>query len=362
MLIPGVDFDLQPVGVSAAPTKDDCMDRDEAHSTLALAEEARPELTGLRVTEWLDRLEAQHDRIRDALAWFLEHGGEREAVRLGAALWRFWMIRGYNAEGREWLEKVLAAPGAAQANPVRAHALYGAGVLAFRQGDQEASRALNEEALEVSRKAGDPRGEANALVGLARVAFREGDHATVRARAEEALALSRGLEEPDAVAAPLHLLAAGTRQAGDYARAQALYQESLALGRDLGDERGVAVELLNLAAVEKHLGNLSRAEDLLREGIPQMRTVGDDGLTVAGLVVMAGVTAEGAEPARAARLLGAVEALVRASGQVLDPDDQAEYEEAAASARAALGEGAFDAARAEGKAMSLESAVAYALA
>jgi hypothetical protein len=122
------------------------------------------------------------------------------------------------------------------------------------------------------------------------------------------------------------------------------------------------MELLNLAAVEKHLGNLSRAQDLLRGSIPKMRTVGDDGMTVAGLVVMAGVLVEGTKPARGARLLGAVDALVEASEQMLDPDDQQEYEEATASSRAALGEGAFDSARAEGNAMSLESAVAYALA
>ncbi len=164
------------------------------------------------------------------------------------------------------------------------------------------------------------------------------------------------------MSAPLHLLAAGTRQAGDYTRARALYEESLALSRKLGDERGVAMELLNLAAVEKHLGNLSRAEDLLRASIPQMRTMGDEGLTVAGLVVMAGVLAEGAEPGRGARLLGAVDALVESSGQVLDPDDRAEHDQAVASARAALGDVAFDAARDEGKTMSLESAVAHALA
>jgi tetratricopeptide (TPR) repeat protein len=337
------------------------MDRDEAHSILALAEEAEPELTGPRAAEWLDRLDAEHDRIPNALTWLLEHGSEREALRLGAALSRFWRTRGHYAEGREWLERALATPGAAEPTPVRAKALYEVGLLAFRQGDQEDSRAFNEEALEVSRKVGDPRGEADALVGLARVAFREGDHETVRARAEEAVSVSRGLEDPDAMFGPLHLLAAGTRQAGDYVRARALYEESLALSRELGDERGAAMELLNLAAVEKHLGNLSRAGDLLRESIPQMRTVGDDGLTVAGLVVMAGVLAEGTEPARGARLLGAVDALMEASEQVLDPDDQAEYKEAVASARAGLGDAEFEAARREGKTMSLESAVAFAL-
>lgn len=59
------------------------MDRDEALSTLALAEEAEPELTGPRVAEWLDQLDAQHDRIGHALAWFLDHGESRQALRLG---------------------------------------------------------------------------------------------------------------------------------------------------------------------------------------------------------------------------------------------------------------------------------------
>jgi len=338
------------------------MDRDGALSTLALAEEAEPELTGPRVAEWLDQLDAQHDRIGHALAWFLDHGESRQALRLGAAVWRFWMVRGYLAEGREWLERALSMPGVGEPTRVRTQALYGAGLLAFRQGDQEASRAFNEEALESARDARDRRGEANALVGLARVALRDGDHESVRVHAEEAIALSRRLEEPGAVSAPLHLLAAGTRQAGDHPRARALYEESLALSRELGDERMIAMELLNLAAVEKHLGNLSRAESLLKDSIPQSRTLGDDGLTVACLVVMAGVRAEGADPGRGARLLGAVDALVEASGHVLDPDDQAEYEQAVASARAVLGEARFDTILAEGKTISLDSAVAYALA
>jgi non-specific serine/threonine protein kinase len=348
------------VGTSTGSIVEPFMDRDEALSILAFAEKAEPELTGPRVAEWLDRLDAQHDRIRDALAWLLEHD-DRKALRLGAALSRFWRTRGHYAEGRGWLERALVTPGAAEPTPVRAKALYEAGLLAFRQGDQEASRAFNEEALEVARKVGDPRREADALVGLARMAFREGDHETVRARAEEAMAVARSLDEPDVMFGPLHLLAAGTRQAGDYVRARALYEESLALSREHGDERGTAMELLNLAAVEKHLGNLSRAGALLRESIPQIRAVGDDGMTVAWLVVMAGVLADGAEPARGARLLGAVDAVMEASEQVLDPDDQAEYEQAVASARTSLGDAEFGAARDEGKAMSIESAVAFAL-
>jgi hypothetical protein len=54
--------------------------------------------------------------------------------------------------------------------------------------------------------------------------------------------------------------------------------------------------------------------------------------------------------------------LWRRLGRCSVPDDQAEYEQAVTSARAALGDSAFDTARAEGKAMSLESAVAHALA
>ena len=65
---------------------------------------------------------------------------------------------------------------------------------------------------------------------------------------------------------------------------------------------------------------------------------------------------------RAARLLGAGQAPITAAGSLTIRKDQAEYNQAVATARAQLGEEAFAAAWQAGQAMSLDEAIDYALA
>ncbi len=79
------------------------------HATyfLRLAEVAEPQLRASQQVAWLDRLEADHDNLRAALSWLLEHGKGEEAVRLASAVWRFWEMHGHLSEGRLWLERGL---------------------------------------------------------------------------------------------------------------------------------------------------------------------------------------------------------------------------------------------------------------
>ncbi len=83
---------------------------------LRLSETAEQEIEGPQQALWLERLEQEHDNLRTALSWWLEQGeagqstgdGWEMALRLGAALEQFWMIRGYYSEGRTFLERALA--------------------------------------------------------------------------------------------------------------------------------------------------------------------------------------------------------------------------------------------------------------
>src|SRR5262249_57100506 len=77
---------------------------------LALAERAEPELTGDRQREWLDRLEAEIDNLRAALAWSLESGPAEAGLRLVGALGWLWNVRDYWSESRRWLGQALSAP------------------------------------------------------------------------------------------------------------------------------------------------------------------------------------------------------------------------------------------------------------
>jgi non-specific serine/threonine protein kinase len=81
-------------------------------------------------------------------------------------------------------------------------------------------------------------------------------------------------------------------------------------------------------------------------------------LSLAGL---GEVAVESKQPERGAMLLGASEALFEATGGVMESDDRIPYDRAVASARSKLGDKAFDQARQQGRAMSVESAIEYAM-
>ena len=118
---------------------------------LELAELAGPELLARSSSIWFDRIEAEHDNIRAVLGDALEHGRTDVALRICAEIRHFWWIRGYWSEGRRWLDSALAAGG--ESDPqLRFEPLWGAGLLAFWQGDVDRGSAVAEEMLALAPK------------------------------------------------------------------------------------------------------------------------------------------------------------------------------------------------------------------
>ena len=108
---------------------------------LALAEEAGPQLRGKDQHAWLDRLEAEHDNLRAALMCASSPGADPvNGLRLAAAIWWFWNVRGHFTEGRSWLSAMVSAVPDGVADGIRAlGCFYGAGGLALGQSDYAAS-------------------------------------------------------------------------------------------------------------------------------------------------------------------------------------------------------------------------------
>ena len=98
---------------------------------------------------WLRTCDAEHDNIRAAFHYLIRVGNVDWALRLGAAIFRFWEQRELAAEGRDVLARVLALPGAEHPTARRARALYGASVLADVQEDLDAAEALSNEACAI---------------------------------------------------------------------------------------------------------------------------------------------------------------------------------------------------------------------
>ncbi len=151
-----------------------------AHWYLNLAEQAEPMLRGPQQSVWLARLEADHGNLRAALEWSRNGSEDRDQLlRLAGALWRFWNVRGYLSEGREWLQAALEGSSDAPA-ALRAKAVFGAGVLAFWQRDNIRAGPLIEQALALTRDLNDGPAMADCPRILAQVLWERGDYAAVR--------------------------------------------------------------------------------------------------------------------------------------------------------------------------------------
>jgi predicted ATPase/DNA-binding CsgD family transcriptional regulator len=334
----------------------------EAHARLflELVERAEPELSGPRQIAWLARLDDDHENLRAALAWALEHGAGELGLRLAAGLWRFWVTRGYLTEGQQWLDRALDAGG--QAPPEwRAKALNAAGNLARMRGEARQAAARHEASLALRRALGDVRGVAASLTNLGNVALDRGDFEPAARLYEESLAHYRQAGDRWGTALALNNLGVALREHGDAPRAADLHEESLALRRALGDRRGIAEALDNLGRVALDLKDWQRATALLCESLTLWRELGERPSVPMTLEDLARAAAAWGDLDRAARLWGAAETLRSTLGVPMAPYRRRGHEAAAAGARARFGEARFAHAWAAGRAMTTDEAIAFAL-
>jgi len=249
---------------------------------LSLAERAEPELARLRQSAWLERLEGEHDNMREALSWNLEHEEGELALRLEAALWRFWHVRGYLSEGLRWMERVLAE-GEPAASQVRVKAL--GGWLTQFQGDFARAKATYEEMLKLSRELGDKGNIATALNSLGTVAAQQGDNERARSLLHENLEVIKELEAEGSPASTVkkfyvcnQLGYLAINEENDYARGTTLWEESLALARKLGDDYLIGTTLGNLGHVALMQRALERAKSRSEEALAFAEELGSAGV------------------------------------------------------------------------------------
>ena len=222
--------------------------RDHAAHYLALAEAAEPHLRGPTQAVWLDRLEGERPNLRAALTWYRDRNEDERALRLAGALGRFWWMHGHLAEGRGWLEELLATAegGSAGAIPpaVRAKARNWAGSLACVQGHIQEATTHHAAALRLYEEAGDAWGAAFALQGLGVQAVLQTEYAQATALYEEALARFRTIENAWGIGGTLMNLGCLAGDAGDRDRGAATDGEpgAPAAGGGLGPPRPRACE------------------------------------------------------------------------------------------------------------------------
>ncbi|MFO1316299.1 MAG: adenylate/guanylate cyclase domain-containing protein [Burkholderiales bacterium] len=209
----------------------------DAHAAwcVELARKAHDALRGPGQAAWCERLDAELDNLRGALAWTAERAtpGD-EALALAAMLWRYWHLTGRMTEGRAHTERALALPAATDAAPSRADALYAAGALAKNQSDlAEAARRLEEASVAFAAQ-GRERDAAAALGSLGNVRQDQGDLVSARALHEQAYAMFCRVGDRAAEATALLNLGSIAMDLGERDRALDYHERSLGLARAHG--------------------------------------------------------------------------------------------------------------------------------
>jgi predicted ATPase/DNA-binding SARP family transcriptional activator len=392
-----------------SPPEQDTLSRRHALYFVVLAEDGAAQRGGEEHGTWLDRLQAEQDNLRAALGWSAQRAESAEiGLRLGGALWWFWMERGNLTEGRGCLSALLALPEPVPGRhtPARALAQYCAGLLAHYQSDYPGARRHLEESLQIWRECGGDWGIAAVLNLLGAVARAQGAYAQARTAYQESLIIHQQYNTPENVAVALNSLAAVAqdqgdavsarafcRRAGEIWRAQgimwgrawslqvlglvaadegdpetafALLEESLALRRPIGSARIIAELLVHLGNVACAMGKDADARSFLEESLTIRLKEPDPWMDrrgiAAGLEGLAAVANVQRQSERAARLLGAASALRERIGTVLTPAREADHDRHVQAARQALGAEGFTRAWEAGQALTPEQVVAEALA
>jgi tetratricopeptide (TPR) repeat protein len=351
---------LQGAGYLAAELGDRAAARSRLEESVRLCRELRDsDLLAWSLFHLFYVEEAEEPSVgEESVALFREVGSR---VGLVFSLYRLgnWVLqKGDYALARCHYEESLAIGRELEDKQALARPLAGLGNLAWRQGDYAAARFFLEESVALRREVGDSW-LAGSIVTLGGVVCEQSDYGRAAALFEESLALSREHGHKWALGASLAGLGAVARHRGDDEAARSLCEQSLAVFKELEDKRGIARALTTLGWVAHAQGDDARARLCHEESLALWRELGETWGMAACLEGLAEVAGAQGHPQRAAQLFGAAERL--RDGTPMPPADRPERDRSVAAVRAALGEVAFAAAWAAGRAMSLDQAVVHAL-
>lgn len=305
-------------------------------------------------TRWIRIIETEYENIRAALEWSTSGGDISHGFRIVSNLGWFFSSRGYYAEASLWANRLLMAK--ADVDPrLRGRVYFIAGRGAYLIGDYSHSEALFSRAIELARQAGHKRDEARALMMSGANLIGNSDrHQEVEERFKRALQL---YEEVDDVVGISRIRS----QIGDFLRVQGRFKEALTEYEAVKAISGEAWSdlLVNIGNTKKNLGDRFGAENAFRQALLFERNAALSPYTVAD--ALQGLAAVSEDKEKAVRLLSASETIRASSGTVVEPADQAEHEAAINEVMARVDGVTFEKLSAEGRSMTMEEVVAYAL-
>jgi tetratricopeptide (TPR) repeat protein len=241
-------------------------------------------------------------------------------------------------------------------------ALHHLGHISINQDDLKAAWEYLSQARAVCRELQDATGLGAVLGDLGLIAYLQKDFGAARANLEESLAKSRAANSLPGIEAALNRLGDLARCEGDYVTAERLYSECLEVYRGMGDQDEIPSLLHNLGWVAQHRGDYAQALVLFREGLAIQQENDNRGGIAECLAGIAGVFAAQGRAWQGARLFAAAEAQRQAACASIWPANQIEYERHLTRLLQVLDTETLGAAWTEGQSMTLERAIAAAMA
>ncbi|MDE3089017.1 MAG: tetratricopeptide repeat protein [Chloroflexota bacterium] len=269
-------------------------------------------------------------------------------------------VGGHWAEIRGWIGRLVAKVGESADPGWRAEASLHAALAEHYCGDYDAARSSAARGVALFRELGDKSRLAEMLEAFGTILQEEGDFAAARPFFEESLDIYRDLKDSLGVAWSSAHLGLTVCVLGDLGLGHACLEESLEISRKGKWKFVNSRSAYHLGELLRHEGNIAQARPLYKEAVACTK-VGADWALVYAIDAFAKLAVAGRLFVRAAKLFGANEHLYAMFETVRYPSMQSEYDGAVANLRAALSQEEFANAWAEGRAMTLEQAAAYAL-
>jgi predicted ATPase len=296
----------------------------------------------------------EQDNFRATLGWAIAN--KTDALQLVMRMWKSWLTRGQLDEGERWLEQALATDTAAPAS-LRALALAVLGEFPRFRGDHERAIEIKEEALGSMRALGLAEEMKWVLCDMAESLAQLGDLGRARAMVDEALEIESRSKRPSgprvrASAAELAM------RSEDYADAKRRLEDVIGSIQPDRFEMNHVSALAMLADCLGRLGDRAGAGKRFRQAF-ELAMVSRSVAVLPDLLVGTADLIVAASPSRSATLLGAAEGLRESTG--LGVDDPASRAAIERSVEAKLDPSVLESARADGRAMSVDESVAYAL-
>ena len=370
----------------------------------ALAEQARPHLRSAQQLVWLHRLDAELDNIHAALGWAQDGGAVEMGLHLATDLQTFWVYRAYLREPSFALENLLAKPLPADQIQVLAKGHFVAGLLEFFLGNhdkayahaQESKRLYSqlgstsmvgsaearnlliatdlnvandpiqarkrfEENLKLFQEAGDPWGIAHTLYAIGLELRRSGDLTGSRIAYEQSLATFRACGDHIRSAQQNAALAIIAFNEGRYAEARTRLEEVLSFYRQVRFNLEIDIPLWMLGAIAIREADYARAKERYSECLLFDQQIGMNTQLAECLLGFAGIANAEKRFEHAALLAGAAQVEVKARQNSLENFDQVELQRLTLVLREELGEARFEELAGEGRSMTREQAIAFAL-